>query len=80
LAQVSGMRIMPMVAPSGATTSTPGRAPAQMLPSASQRMPSAAVGAPVPGMLELRVPLAVAQRLAVHVEHLDLAPMPVSAT
>ena len=50
LAQVSGRRIMPMRSPLGAITWTPGRAPAQMLPSTSQRMPSAAEGWPVPGM------------------------------
>jgi len=50
LAQVSGRRIMPSGSPVGAMTCTPGRAPAQMLPSTSQRMPSAALGVVVPGI------------------------------
>src|SRR5688572_14145113 len=50
LAHVSGSRIIPMRSPAGVITCTPGLAPAQMLPSASQRIPSAADGVPVPGI------------------------------
>ena len=50
LAHVSGRRIIPMRSPAGVSTWTPGRAPAQTLPSTSQRMPSAAEAVVVPGM------------------------------
>ena len=80
LAQVSGRRIMPMRSPFGAITWTPGRAPAQMLPSTSQRMPSAAEGAPLPGMSSWTKRFPLRSVLPSTSQTLISRPVPVSAT